>query len=154
MRQASLFDVGIDGRLEPSALLAAETAPSAFASVLVDIPTRSLSEPFAYAVSAVLSERAQVGCAVLVRFGNRPALGYVIARADSLADLPGADGLDPAKVKPIRDVLTERCSARCLQSSPWMRASTLRLQRSACVVFLPPGKSPSSQASRGWFLRA
>lgn len=143
MRQASLFDVGIDGRLEPSALLAAETAPSAFASVLVDIPTRSLSEPFAYAVSAVLSERAQVGCAVLVRFGNRPALGYVIARADSLADLPGADGLDPAKVKPIRDVLTEPLfSSVSAELALWMAREYVASPAECLRLFLPPGKSP------------
>ena len=43
MRQANLFDIGVDGALEPSALSAAQADPPAFASVLVDISTRSLS---------------------------------------------------------------------------------------------------------------
>ena len=116
MRQASLFDdlpwedaphVAPTECGEPVAAApgrGAIDAPACFASVLVDIPTRSLTEPFAYAVPAALAERAQVGCAVLVRFGNRPALGYILALAPALSELPGAAGLDPARVKPLRDV--------------------------------------------------
>ena len=42
------------------------------------------------------------GSVVLVFFGDRMAMGYVVALSSSLAELPYCDGLDPSKVKPIR----------------------------------------------------
>lgn len=155
MRQASLFDdlpwddtsrVAPTEHSEPDAAApgsGATDAPACFASVLVDIPTRSLTEPFAYAVPAALAERAQVGCAVLVRFGNRPALGYILAFAPALSELPGAAGLDPARVKPIRDVLTEPLfSSVSAQVALWMAREYVAAPAECLRLFLPPGGSP------------
>lgn len=155
MRQASLFDdlpwedasreapaeFGEPDAVTPAR--GAADAPACFASVLVDIPTRSLSEPFAYAVPAALAERAQVGCAVLVRFGNRPALGYILALASALSELPGAAGLDPARVKPLRDVLTEPLfSPVSAQVALWMAREYVAAPAECLRLFLPPGGSP------------
>ena len=48
---------------------------AAYASVVLDIPTRALSEPFAYGIPESLANEAQVGSTVLVHFGNRAAAG-------------------------------------------------------------------------------
>ena len=55
-----------------------ESAPepvAAYASVVLDIPTRALFEPFAYGIPRSLANEAQIGSTVLVHFGNRAAAG-------------------------------------------------------------------------------
>ena len=49
--------------------------PAAYASVVLDIPTRALSEPFAYGIPESLANEVQIGSTVLVHFGNRAAAG-------------------------------------------------------------------------------
>ena len=77
MKQVSLFEETSRERGSHEEARAGD-APAAsgavaFVSVLVDIPTRSLAEPFAYAVPACLADACTVGCTVLVSFGRRPA---------------------------------------------------------------------------------
>ena len=43
---------------------------AAYASVVLDIPTRALSEPFAYGIPRSLANEAQIGSTVLVHFGE------------------------------------------------------------------------------------
>ena len=64
---------------------------SAHASVVLDIPTRALSEPFAYGIPEPLANDAQIGSTVLVHFGNRAAAGYIVDIAPKLANLQGND---------------------------------------------------------------
>lgn len=59
---------------EPAAELIA-----AYASVVLDIPIRALSEPFAYGIPRSLANEAQIGSTVLVHFGNRAAAGYILS---------------------------------------------------------------------------
>ena len=73
-----------------------------YTSVVLDIPTRALSEPFAYGIPESLANEAQVGSTVLVHFGNRAAAGYIVDIAPELADLQGNDALDLARIKPSR----------------------------------------------------
>ena len=61
-----------------------------YASVVVDIPARAIADAFAYAVPAHLADEVELGCTVLVAFGRQMALGYVVALADALADIPGS----------------------------------------------------------------
>lgn len=63
----------------------APEAPAAYASVVLDIPTRALSEPFAYGIPESLANEVQIGSTVLVHFGNRAAAGYVVDIAPDLA---------------------------------------------------------------------
>ncbi len=82
-----------------------EPAPesiAAYASVVLDIPTRALSEPFAYGIPSLLANDVQIGSTVLVHFGNRAAAGYIVDIVPELADLQGNDALDPARIKPSR----------------------------------------------------
>lgn len=48
------------------------------AHVVLDIQTQSLDSAFTYAVPSDM-EGVAVGCAVLVEFGRRRAVGYVVA---------------------------------------------------------------------------
>ena len=64
------------------------------AHVIVDIPTRALDSPFDYAVPPGMD--AQVGSCVLVDFGHRPAVGYVVRLADHT---------DVASLKPLKALL-------------------------------------------------
>ena len=78
-----------------------------YTSVVLDIPTRALSEPFAYGIPESLANEAQVGSTVLVHFGNRAAAGYIVDIAPELADLQGNDALDSARIKPIEAILSK-----------------------------------------------
>ena len=49
------------------------------ASVILDIPTQALDAPYTYAVPEEAGDQPiEVGCAVLVPFGPRQAVGFVI----------------------------------------------------------------------------
>ena len=48
------------------------------ARVVVDVPTRALSEPFDYEVPASLAASASVGAPVVVPFGGQRVVGYVV----------------------------------------------------------------------------
>ena len=60
---------------------------AAYASVVLDIPTRALSEPFAYGIPESLANEAQIGSTVLVHFGNRAAAAYIVDIAPEQMDL-------------------------------------------------------------------
>lgn len=75
---------------------------AAYASVVLDIPTRALSEPFAYGIPRSLANEAQIGSTVLVHFGNRAAAGYIVDIAPELGDLQGINALDQPALKPSR----------------------------------------------------
>ena len=111
------------------ALFSAESTVAAFASVVVDIPARALSEPYAYGVPGEFADDIAIGSTVLVTFGHRAALGYVVALAETLGDLPGAEGLDPVRVRPVRALLAfgGLCGAERLEKQP----ATARSSRSS-----------------------
>ena len=74
---------------------------AAFASVVLDIPTRALSEPFAYGIPQTLANEAQIGSTVLVHFGNRAAAGYIVDIA-SWATCRATTPSTPRALKPSR----------------------------------------------------
>ena len=66
------------------------------ASVILDIPTQALDTPYTYLVPEdAQAEAAElpvlVGCAVLVPFGHRQAVGFVVALEEAGADNPLAE---------------------------------------------------------------
>ena len=69
--------------------------------MVLDIPTRALSEPFAYGIPQSLANEPQIGSTVLVHFGNRAAAGYIVDIASELGDLQGNAALDSVRIKPI-----------------------------------------------------
>lgn len=56
------------------------------ASVILDIPTQSLDAPYTYVVPDDMDDAA-IGCAVLVPFGRRKAVGFVVAIDDDGAEI-------------------------------------------------------------------
>ena len=113
---------------KPAAPAAAPAQPgpapepvAAYASVVLDIPTRALSEPFAYGIPQSLANEAQVGSTVLVHFGNRAAAGYIIDIASELGDLQGNKVLDPARIKPVEAILSKPLfTAEAARIARWM----------------------------------
>ena len=125
-------------------------APAAYVSVVVDIPARALSEPFAYAVSAELEGELEVGSTVLVPFAGRMAAGYVVVRADALTGLPGAAHLDPGEVKAVRQVLAAPAFTReAATVAFWMSREYVASLAECLRLFLPPGGSPRVRRGAG-----
>ena len=70
------------------------------AQVILDIPTQALDQAYSYLVPDQMQD-AQVGCPVLVPFGHRKAVGFVM----SLQGEYEVDESLRAKAKPIEAVL-------------------------------------------------
>ncbi|MBM6908703.1 replication restart helicase PriA [Collinsella intestinalis] len=125
------------------ALFSAESTVAAFASVVVDIPARALSEPYAYGVPGEFADDIAIGSTVLVTFGHRAALGYVVALAETLGDLPGAEGLDPVRVRPVRALLAApSCSPYAADIAFWLSREYVAPLAECLRLFLPPGGTP------------
>lgn len=119
------------------------SACAGYVSVVLDIPARALSEPFTYGVPEQLRGDVAVGCTVLVSFGRRMAIGYVVARAEELSSLPGTQGLGPQAIKPIVSVLSSpRFSAVSAQVAFWMSREYVACVSECLRLFLPPGATP------------
>lgn len=128
-----------------SALSSDSTRPAypLYASVVVDIPSRALSDPFAYGVASSLEDDIDVGSIVLVSFGRRMAIGYVVGLSSLLAELPGCNGLDSSKVKPIHELLApSSCSELFAPVSFWMSREYVAALSECLRLFLPPGGTP------------
>ncbi len=124
------------------------------ASVILDIPTQALDAPYAYAVPDPALDgapdcAAEVGCAVLVPFGNRKAVGFVVGLEDH-DDGALPEGIDPAKLKGIERVLSkpyfDEEGAACAR----FLADEYLAPLSACIrLFTPPGGVPRLVQGRG-----
>ena len=134
------------------------------ASVILDIPTQALDAPYTYAVPeeglfAAACEGAgdcddgplgrdfaiSVGCAVLVPFGHRRAVGFVVSIGEY--GQPGGpqwpQGIDAGKLKAIERAVSQPYfdeeGAACAQ---WLSERYIA-PLSACVrLFTPPGGVP------------
>ncbi|MED9960343.1 MAG: DEAD/DEAH box helicase family protein, partial [Collinsella sp.] len=116
---------------------------AAYASVVLDIPTRALSEPFAYGIPRSLANEAQIGSTVLVHFGNRAAAGYIVDIAPELGDLQGINALDPARIKAIEAILSKPLfTAEAARIARWMSREYVATLSECLRLFLPPGGSP------------
>lgn len=151
--QESLFSEleGVEASVSEEGAPAADVAgrhvlsarPARFASVVLDIPARALTEPFAYAVPAELDAQVAVGATVLVPLGRRVEAGYVVACADALSELDGTDGLDAHRVRPVRQVLAEPAfTAAAAELARWMSAAYVAPLSDCLRLFLPPGAGP------------
>ena len=119
------------------------------ASVILDIPTQSLDAPYSYALPEEGEGGAgegdfpiEVGCSVLVPFGHRSAVGFVVGIGDFEEDeLPG--GLGPEQIKPIERALSRpyfnEDGAACAQ---WLAERYIAPLSSCVRLFTPPGGVP------------
>lgn len=138
MDQLSLFEEAGQGKRSSSPV-----RPSSFANVILDIPARALSEPFAYGLPAHYADEVEVGCTVLVHFGSRVAAGYVVDIAHDLTSLPGAEGLDADRVRLIDAVLSRPLFTPAAAAvARWMSREYVATLSECMRLFLPPGGSP------------
>lgn len=106
----------------------------AYAQVVIDLPTRALSEPFDYGVPAGLAVR--VGMPVLVPFGATQAVGYVVSLAT------GPHIVDVA-VRPLAGVLGPAMfDEHAISVASWVARTYVSPLSEALRLFLPPGGSP------------
>lgn len=116
-----------------------ETPDMNIARVVVDVATRSLSEPFDYAVPAALSAAASVGAPVLVPLGGQRVVGYVVERV--------AESAFGGELRELIAVLGEplfRPEAPALAA--WIAHEYVCPLADALRLFLPPGGSPTAVA--------
>lgn len=69
-----------------------------FASVIVDVPSKSVNQVFDYRIPEGMQDIIRVGHRVLVPFGRRTIQGYVM-------NIKGTADFDPSKIKPIARTL-------------------------------------------------
>ena len=123
-----------------------------FARVAVDVKTRALAAPFTYTVPARLDASVVPGCCVVVEFGRRPAVGYVLAVDESLD--PGLTG---ARLLPIQQVLSEALFLpEAGDVAQWIAQEYASSLADAVRLFLPPGftaKMVIDETSGVWALQ-
>ncbi|WP_139653827.1 replication restart helicase PriA [Raoultibacter phocaeensis] len=115
------------------------------AQIILDIPTQSLDTAYTYAVPDDLVD-AEVGCAVLVPFGNRQAIGYAVALEEVDAEDASAlvvRGVDPVKLKAVQRVLShsyfDELGAACAH---YLSEEYIAPLCSCVRLFTPPGGVP------------
>lgn len=109
----------------------------AYASVVVDIPARTLDRPFDYLIPPSLDMTATVGSTVLVTFSHRAAVGYVL----SVSDEP-APGVDAARLRPIERVLAASAFDEISGGvALWMAREYACAPADAVRLFLAPGQT-------------
>lgn len=107
-----------------------------YAQVVPDISTRSLDGAFTYAVPSELEESVKVGTTVLVSFGKRPAIGYVVRM---VATLP--EGLDSSVILPIQQLLAESAFDEYgAEVAMWMAREYACNLPDALRLFIAPGQ--------------
>lgn len=149
------------------------------ASVIVDIPTQAFDRPYTYAViehdddrirlsqgrkSAQISlddllapaspeeERVpiQVGCSVLVPFGGRQAVGFVVDLRTIGPDDPFPEDVVPEKLKEVEAVITKpfftQVGAQCAR---FIADRYVAPFSSSIRLFMPPGGVPRMERIDG-----
>lgn len=116
------------------------------AQVVVDIPTKQIATHFDYLIPGELSE-IEVGSCVLVDFGPRPVVGYVVGVADSSVH----SGLKPVTALLGGPFFSERSA----ETARWIAEYYLCPLSEALRLFTPPGGTPKAVKGidEAWTLR-
>lgn len=110
------------------------------ARVVVDVPTRTLTEPFDYAVPAELDAAAITGVPVVVPFGGQRVVGYIVERITH-SEFTGT-------LRPIEAVLGEPIfGPHGLELASWIAHEYVCALADALRLLLPPGGSPAAVAT-------
>lgn len=115
------------------------------AQVILDIPTQALDQAYSYLVPDGM-EQAQVGCPVLVPFGHRRAVGFVM----SIQDDAQVDSDVLAKMKAIIQVLGKSFFDEDAAECAHFLSKRYIAPLSSCVrLFTPPGGIPTVRKQNG-----
>lgn len=128
---------GVSGHLyaEPHVNLHPKGCDVRVAQVVVDIATRQLDTSFDYLVPEA-TDGVAVGSCVLVDFGNRPVVGYVVGLADSSPY---------EKLKPLRALLGGPYFGPAAPAlARWVADEYLCPLSEALRLFTPPGGTPKA----------
>lgn len=108
--------------------------------VVVDVPTLSIDTHFDYLAPASLPAPA-VGSTVLVDFGARPAIGYVVGLAEKS---------EHAELKPVRAVLSDPLfTPQAARVARWIASEYVCPLSEAVRLFTPPGGTPKARKRAG-----
>ena len=124
-----------------------------FASVVLDIATQSLDTAFTYAIPSEQEQRDLIGRVVVVPFGPRRALGFVLDTFEE--NDPRARELKQSAIKPLISVVSEaffdKDGALCAQFLAHYYIAPL----SSCIrLFTPPGALPRLVQQKGeWIVQ-
>ena len=113
-----------------------------YASVILDIPTQALDSAYTYALPADLAH-AQIGCAVLVPFGGRKAIGYVVGLSEEVPE-------NVKRLKSVEAVLSESYFDEAGAELAFYLSERYIAPLSSCVrLLLPPGATPKMKRVAG-----
>lgn len=113
-----------------------------YASVILDIPTQALDSAYFYALTPE-TQHAQIGCAVLVPFGGRPAVGYVVGLSEEAPE-------NVSRIKPVQAVLSDSYFDKAGASLAFYLSDRYIAPLSSCVrLLLPPGATPKMKRIAG-----
>ncbi len=116
------------------------------ASVVLDIPTQSLDSAYSYAVQDNDMPHIEVGCAVLVPFRNRCAIGYVVELEHiELDDIEAWErkGFKPSSLKTVNEILSPSYFDEWGAACAFFLSETYIAPLSSCIrLFTPPGGTP------------
>ncbi len=107
-----------------------------YASIIPDISTRALHDSYVYAVPAELEGRVDVGATVLITFGKRPVVGYVV----SLCDTVPAQ-MTTTSILPVQQLLAESAfDSVGSKLADWIAREYACNPCDALRLFLAPGQ--------------
>jgi primosomal protein N' (replication factor Y) len=117
------------------------------ARVVVDVPSRALTEPFDYLVPPELADAASVGTPVAVPFGPRRCVGYVVERTTHTEFAGELRAVEAVVGEPVFD-------ERALELATWIANEYVAPLSEALRLFLPPGSAPAVRkgADGAWTL--
>ncbi len=116
------------------------------ARVVVDVPSRALTEPFDYLVPSALTGQVTVGVPVAVPLGPRMLVGYVVGLSQESSFAGTLRPIDAVLGSPV-------FGEEALETASWIAVEYVAPLSEALRLFLPPGGAPSiTRDDGGWRL--
>lgn len=108
-----------------------------YVQVVPDIPSRAIDGCFDYSVPDELASRCRIGSTVLVSFGRRDVVGYVVACSSG-----PSEGVEPSRVLAVKALLAEPSFDEAGASlARWMSREYAAPLASCLRLMLPPGQT-------------
>jgi primosomal protein N' (replication factor Y) len=114
-----------------------------FAEVLLSKTSRDIDKIYHYSIPEILKDKIKIGHQVLVPFGRRSDIGYVVGFVEKA---------DVAKVKDILEIISERplFSEQAVALAKWIAEYYYSFFISALRLMMPPGvRSQERRKERG-----